>query len=72
MVEFHSGTTDIVSFMGLGAKPAGSRNAVKRELVPEARRRPPNPPVHRTAAAGTDCVDYVTEPPRPVTFSFGD
>src|SRR5262249_60840229 len=27
--------------------------------------------VHRTAAAGSDCVDYVTAPPRPVTYVFG-
>jgi hypothetical protein len=28
--------------------------------------------VHRTAAAGSDCVDYVTAPLRPVTWSFDD
>jgi hypothetical protein len=28
---------------------------------------PPNPSVHRTAAATSDRVDNVTEPPRPVT-----
>ena len=26
--------------------------------------------VHRTAAAGSDCVETVTEPPRPVTSVF--
>jgi hypothetical protein len=32
---------------------------------------PPNPSVHRTAAAVSDCGRNVAEPPRPVTFLFG-
>jgi hypothetical protein len=31
----------------------------------------PNPEVHRTAAAESNCSDHVTVPPRPVTSMFG-
>jgi Domain of unknown function (DUF1963) len=35
-------------------------------------RSPPNPSVHRTAAAESDCEFGVTVPPRPVTLLFGE
>ena len=48
----------------------GVMNARKTRLL-AARQLPPNPTVHRTAAAESDCGIYVTVAPRPVTYLFG-